>query len=543
MSTEGARGRTGIAAQWRSLRRVYPIYCALAVRFQLSQPPFADLNLPASSSEPEVMSQIESWLAELDDRLRAYQFRQLLENSDAFDAEQKLHALLERYLRKTRPSDADRDKLDFLLSHYFTSCAPPSYHERAVEYDDVAEVLAAILPVEGKAPAKIAEPLEELIRSAEALKSLREFVASRIIERGRALKVGAGASYFEPAALAAFTRFNYQVRRSYVRLVDADLEALRKALEQLQKAGAENVNCSEAGMGNETIEHLLELVRDWKRPRLGDYLADQSFRSLMELRAIAEREQQSHRERGNRGVPDRISALESEVRSLTDEIAGWRAEWRELREQMLRINNHAGNPGPSFTSPADVMPEVEVEVEKVKPAVPQAARPAKTEHAPAASAPSAAASAPMEAPQSAAPAAAEKDSAELASLLDRQIADISNHIGECKSHRGNPSTVPLGGTALLLSEAELFAYSSPATDAGDLRRCVAARALLVAAAEASRRGGDGVQLQDAIAAARGEVARFEAYLKAAPAGSTAQMSSSHRQLGMVLQQVGAARKR
>src|SRR3954447_17314916 len=115
----------GLAAQWRGVRRLYPIYCTLAKEFGLGEPPIQDLSSVADGSEPKVIETVLAWLGEMDAIIKPHQFRRILQGSDIGDSEDKLHLLVRRHLDKRGRSEADRDKLDFLLSQYFNVCAPP----------------------------------------------------------------------------------------------------------------------------------------------------------------------------------------------------------------------------------------------------------------------------------------------------------------------------------------------------------------------------------------------------------------------------------
>ena len=127
-----------VAAQWRAVRRLYPIYTALAERFGLGTPPYENLQLSAGESESAVIARVETWLGEMDERIQPHQFRQMLQSSGFANAEDKLHALVLRHLAKPGRGEADRDKLDFLLTQYLAIGTPPSFHGRDLSLEDVA---------------------------------------------------------------------------------------------------------------------------------------------------------------------------------------------------------------------------------------------------------------------------------------------------------------------------------------------------------------------------------------------------------------------
>ena len=56
----------------------------------------------------------------------------------------------------------------------------------------------------------------------------------RLLEQGRLLKDSAGCMFYDPAALVAFCRFNFLLRRAFIRLLHADLSAVRQAVEALE---------------------------------------------------------------------------------------------------------------------------------------------------------------------------------------------------------------------------------------------------------------------------------------------------------------------
>ena len=145
MSSTAAKSHHTTTTHWNSARRLYPIYVALAIQFELGSPPFKSLDGIKEISEPEVIERVEEWLAEMDERIQVHQFRELLQTSGMAAKEDKLQSLIERHLHKENKSESDRDKVDFLLTQYFAICAPPSFHDREVSLEDVADVLEPIL--------------------------------------------------------------------------------------------------------------------------------------------------------------------------------------------------------------------------------------------------------------------------------------------------------------------------------------------------------------------------------------------------------------
>ena len=68
---------------------------------------------------------------------------------------------------------------------------------------------------------------------------LPDLFASGIIEKGRQFKLGAGHNYYNSAALVAFTRFNFLLRRCFFRTMHRDLNAILDGLRILELRGVE----------------------------------------------------------------------------------------------------------------------------------------------------------------------------------------------------------------------------------------------------------------------------------------------------------------
>src|SRR5258708_17858969 len=80
-------------------------------------------------------------------------------------------------------------------------------------------------------------PLEEMIEALRSFRSLREILKTNFIEQGRKVKETAGGMFYDPAALVAFIRFNFLLRRTLIKLMHADLFAIRAWLAHFQSAG------------------------------------------------------------------------------------------------------------------------------------------------------------------------------------------------------------------------------------------------------------------------------------------------------------------
>ena len=70
------------------------------------------------------------WFEQIDGHVQVWQLRQLLQ-STSLQNEENLRYLIVRHLDKKQKSEADKDKIDFLLVQYFAHCAPHGRRDSA----------------------------------------------------------------------------------------------------------------------------------------------------------------------------------------------------------------------------------------------------------------------------------------------------------------------------------------------------------------------------------------------------------------------------
>ncbi|HYN15542.1 MAG TPA: hypothetical protein VES66_07120 [Terriglobales bacterium] len=278
---------SAIAARWRAFRSLYPLYAELARRFELGAA-CGDLESPVDRSEPDVLKAVEAWFTAIDERSEAWQLRQLLQTTP-LGTEEVLSALVTRYLGRQEKTGQDRDKIDFLLVQYLDQRAPHSLQNGSLELEDVASVLE---PVLGEAstmqPAWMA-PLDEARAELTRCRSLRDLLERGLIERVRALKEKAGEMFYGSAALLAFTRFNFLMRRAFFRCLYDDLRALRQQMHELERRGVQTIDCTRAQLSaEEPLERLQQICAQWKLPFLAPYAAGHSLQQLIEIRAAVQ---------------------------------------------------------------------------------------------------------------------------------------------------------------------------------------------------------------------------------------------------------------
>src|SRR4051812_35140099 len=271
-----------VAEFWRIARRLYSVYIELDHTFELDVPTCPELENAADSPEAEARERVLQWFEQIDGHVQVWQLRQLLQ-STSLQNEENLRYLIVRHLNKEQKSEADKDKIDFLLVQYFAHCAPHGLTETAL-----AEVARVLQPAMGKSPKTFpdwASSLDAKLGKLNESNSLEELQNSGALQEVRELKLAVGDDYFEPGFLVAFTRFNFLARRAFFRAMHLDLHAIRESVNELERLGFSSVDCRDAGLTeSESLEQVRHVVHQWKTPFRAPYSGGSSFLQLILLR-------------------------------------------------------------------------------------------------------------------------------------------------------------------------------------------------------------------------------------------------------------------
>ncbi|HSK45046.1 MAG TPA: hypothetical protein VLA83_14295 [Candidatus Binatia bacterium] len=276
-----------VAEFWRIARRLYSVYIELDRTFELDVPTCPELEDGADGPDADARERVLRWFEEIDGHVQVWQLRQLLQ-STSLQNEENLRYLIVRHLNKKQKSEADKDKIDFLLVQYFAHCAPHGLTETALE--EVARVLEpAMGRVTGSFP-DWASSLDAKLRKLNESNILEELQNSGALQEVRELKLAVGDDYFEPGFLVAFTRFNFLARRAFFRAMHLDLHAIRESVNELERLGLASVDCRDAGLTeNESLEQVRHVVHQWKTPFRAPYSGGSSFLQLILLRHCLQR--------------------------------------------------------------------------------------------------------------------------------------------------------------------------------------------------------------------------------------------------------------
>ena len=446
-------------AQWAEAAGVYTLYAALAKEFKLGASPFGELQA-TDQGTPELFGRVARWLDEMDQRVQVQQLRQYLQTCQVV-TEEGLRALTHRHLQKPKKSPSDRDKIDFLLVQYFALCAPEGVFSQDVGLADVAQVLRPVLGDMGPCPLDWFEPLDQMLEALRACQSLRDLLERGFLEQSRRLKDSAGDMLYDPSVLVAFARFNFLLRRSLIRLMNADLRAIRGALAELEAQRIRAVDCRGAGLSaTESTAKLLQVCESWKQPfRMDktDYALGPTFERLLAIRAAVEEAlaQPQPRPSAETIVKD------GEAKAAPSLPKAPEAAVPPARESSAKISTTPGT-AKSSTSPASSA--------KVSPPPPS--------------------------------------TTEIEDCLDT----IWEQLIAAPPGRGRSmSTVALQGTRVLLNSWEVAAFVSDGGSASpDIRQAVVARALLAVAIESSKRSGYPSALEAMVLWAQQEIAKLQA---------------------------------
>jgi hypothetical protein len=449
-----------VAGFWRVARRLYTVYAELDRTFELGMPSCSELEDPKDRTEPEAMERVQRWFEQIDHHVQVWQLRQLLQ-STTLQNEENLRYLIARHLEKTNKTEADKDKIDFLLVQYFAHCSPHGLNETSLV--EVARVLEPALGRAAKTFPEWAPRLDSKLTKLNESNSLEELQNSGALQEVRELKLAVGDEYFEPGFLVAFTRFNFLARRAFFRAMHLDLHAIRAAVNQLEQLGISTVDCREAGLTeSESLEQVRHVVHQWKTPFRAPYSGGSSFLQLILLRHALQHalddapEAPAATAQAPVAMPQPAAApvfvaekpAEPEVQAAEEHKVSVQEEpvtQPEAQEELIAV-------------PVKVAEAASAEPEQ--PAIPDLiSRPAHAQES------------------GAAPTAEEQ--AEEEDYLLRCVADIAEQLKAVPAKNSpSVSAIMLGGCKLLIATWEAQAFAQDSAMAVALQRTVAARTIL-----------------------------------------------------------------
>jgi hypothetical protein len=507
-------GPADLTTAWAEARRAYPIYAALARQFEISATPYSEGEAVPEEIGPAVVERNLRWFDEMDAQVKAYQIRQL-PPATLNAKEEGLRAFIQRHLRKAEKTTADRDKIDFLLVQYFALCAPESFYHDEISLADVIRILQ---PVVGEANARTPDwcaTLEATLDFVKDCRSLRDLLESGKLDQARLVKESSGNLFYDPAALVTLARFNFLMRRAFIRLLHADQEAVLKALGELDRAGVRTVDCRRAGFSAaEPTSNLRQFAENWRPLYHKDYsesAVGRTFEQLLALRAdLEDGVAKLHAPAGEPAAAETPALTLVPAGPLQPREVDPATEHPHINVEQTGYLRKTGQDS-SYKKSAESLAQLGAPVEL--PAKGSEEKPAAGA-APVAVAPDASgdstAQTPSSAPKtsSAAPADVQPPaSADMESCLETIWEQL---IATPPTRGRSMSTITLKNTKVLLSSWEVAAFvDKGGQESEDLRRAVVARAMLAVAMDSRKQSGETVSLQAALVQARAEVSYFQ----------------------------------
>lgn len=485
---------------WRVARRLHSIYAELDTTYELGMPPCSELQDPSDRPQPEVMERVRQWFDQMDSRIQVWQLRQLLQ-STALQNEENLRYLIVRHLKRAQKTEADKEKLDFLLVQYFAHCAPHGMAEQQLTLDEVARVLEPVLGPPPQSYPDWAPGLDDKLDLLNDCNSLEDLQNSGALLEVRELKLAVGDQYFAPGLLVAFTRFNFRARRAFFKAMHLDLHAIREAVNELEQMGYTSIDCREAGLTeSESLDQVRHVVHQWKTPFRAPYSGGSSFLQLILLRHILQTTLDHAHSASSAQI---VSSADSS--SLAEPEAAPIFESAPQRPMPSEVQiGPAQEAVPEAFSHAEQIPVAQVSKGGGKSADPLLMQIGET--------PVAVTSEP-ETP-STAPLAEEDD------YLSRCVADITEQLSAVPPKNSpSVSAITLAGCKLLIATWEAQAFIEADSEmARSLQRTVAARTILHVCMERHRKG-EPTDVSVALELARQQVKEMEAQVSAAKEAS------------------------
>jgi hypothetical protein len=465
---------------WRIARRLYTVYAELDRSFELGMTPCSELEDTADSPDTEARERVVQWFEQIDGHVQVWQLRQLLQ-STSLQNEENLRYLIVRHLDRAQKTEADKDKIDFLMVQYFAHCAPHGLADTSL--DEVARVLEPAMGKPAESFPDWAPSLDAKLRKLNESNSLEELQNSGALQEVRELKLAVGDDYFAPGFLVVFTRFNFLARRAFFHAMHLDLHAIRESVNELERLGFATVDCRDAGLTeSESLEQVRHVVHQWKTPFRAPYSGGASFLQLILLRHALQHTLQSANPAAAVSTKEppatpakklasgTVSTSQPELQSALDSSTK-----DSSAKQDPAVNEPVGLGKVGEPNPSDLI-----------------SRPA----------------------HSAADSSGEVQ-AEEESYLGRCVEDIAEQLQSVPA-KNTPavSAIVLGGCKLLIAtwEAQAFALTDETSKA--LQRTVAARTILHVCMERQRKG-ESTDLAAAMDIARSQVNEMKIHVEAA----------------------------
>ena len=249
-------------------------------------------------SQPDIelhdtVERMQRWLRLLDLAVTTSSLRHgLAADGDPEVAE----ALLRYYARKPNPSDADRDKTDFVATFlYRNPRVSGQWESRGMAIDGVVPMSPfeiALMEILGEAEGtELAEEtalllyeLDSLRDQAEVLNDFDEIMELAIVQRGRRLKQLLGDYFYHPAVLNSITTYNVTLGRRFQSLFRDAAREIKGFARSMQQEGG---NPQRKLDGDVTVSDVVQMEED--EVLEGEYnIAQERFSRMLRVKKALE---------------------------------------------------------------------------------------------------------------------------------------------------------------------------------------------------------------------------------------------------------------
>ena len=178
-----------------------------------------------AAKEP-IPESLHRWLGLLDLAVNPHMLRSRLQEEETSAA--ALQALVRFLVSRPAHSQTDRDKVDWLLTHFFQKREEKSKRPVGWVRLDLERMLAGLeFPALSGDVESLLNEVAALLDEVRYFESFGQITDSRIIQRGRDIKSQFGESFFHPEVLAALVNYNLLFGKRFHALLQQTMQKVQ----------------------------------------------------------------------------------------------------------------------------------------------------------------------------------------------------------------------------------------------------------------------------------------------------------------------------
>ncbi|MGZ4827847.1 MAG: hypothetical protein ACXVY9_10815 [Terriglobales bacterium] len=205
---------------------------------------------------------LERWLDLLDLAITPTMIRDALKESTTRETAE---ALLRHFVRKSSPSDTDRDKTDFVITFLYRAVVPPARQiAKEMNVDEPSEFEEEIYKIlDSDETRSLPEEHRQLVREfpfvqqeVEDYNHFDQLMDSGVIQRARELKQRFGVSFYHPRVLATIAAYNVYFGSRFDHLFKQAAAQIKRFASNVQEQGGSIMSRVD---GDVTVLNLTEV--------------------------------------------------------------------------------------------------------------------------------------------------------------------------------------------------------------------------------------------------------------------------------------------